>query len=232
MNKIVYEVPSLENQVSLFNYFLNLPNGFQQKIYSEYPNLATENLEDFTSKLYSEKQNELNTIKNTAQAQWNNIEDEILKIFSEILDKNWNNIPVHGDISLVPISTRDLEKREFTVFFKKNIHHILKTTTHEIFHFIYFDKWNDIFPNAKLEECDYPSPIWALSEIALPIMLNNTKIPEILGIPFDNYSMFENKIFNGENITEHIQNLYIENSLEDFFKDGKEYIEEYFKFTL
>lgn len=232
MNRIIYEVPTLENQISLFKYFLNLPNGFQQKIYSEYPNLNTQNLDEIISKQYSEKHTELENIKNTAQVKWNNIEDEVLKTFSEILDKDWANIPVHGDISLVPISTRDLEKREFAIFFKKDINHILKTTTHEIFHFIYFDKWNDIFPNTKLEDCDYPNPTWALSEIALPLMLNKTKIVEILGIPFDNYSMFENKIFNGENIVEHIQKLYTKNNIEDFFKKGKEYIEEYFKSTL
>lgn len=231
MNKIIYEAPTLENQISLFKYFLNLPNGFQQKIYSEYPNLSTQSLEDFVSKLYLEKHPELEDIKNTAQVKWDDIEDEILKTFSEILDKDWNNILVHGDISLVPISTRDLKEREFTVFFKKDIPHILKTTTHEIFHFIYFDKCNDIFPNTKLEECDYPNPVWALSEISLPIMLNNTKIVDILGISFDNYSMFENKVFNGELIIEHIQKLYTENNLEDFFKKGKEYIEAYFLST-
>ena len=123
----------------------------------------------------------------------------------------------------------DLKEKRFDVYYKKNIKGILKSTTHELFHFIYFDKWLDIFPNTTIEEMDYPNPVWALSEIVLPMMLNNSEVKNILGTEFNNYPMFENEIFEGEKLVLHIENLYKENELENFVKKSSDYVLRYYE---
>jgi len=229
--KVIYEVPSLGQQISLFKYFVNINEKFRNNLYLEYPKLKDQDLEKHVRILYQTKKEELEDVKGNAQISWNIniIEEKILKEFSNILQREWELETIPGGISLIPFSIRDLEKKRFDVYYKKDILNILKTTTHELFHFIYFDKWQDIFPNTTIEEMDYPNPVWALSEIVLPIMLNNSKIKDILGIGFKNYSMFENEILEGEKVVLHIERIYKENELEVFLRKSHEYILRYYE---
>ena len=229
-NSIVkYEIPTVEKQISLFKYFLNLDERFKNNLYSEYPELRDQELETFVTSVYKMKDSELEEIKNNVQISWNKVEENILKEFPNILEKEWQLELISGGISLLPFSTRDLKEKRFDVFYKKDIPSILKTTTHELFHFIFFDKWKELFPNTTLEEMDYPNPIWALSEIVLPIMLNDSKVVDILGMKFNSYNMFDKDMFNGEKIVDHIQNRYRDNSLEEFLKESNEYIRMYYE---
>ena len=222
--KIIYEVPSLENQLSLFTYFLNLPEEFHQKIFTAYPRLKTDDSNDVIPEIYLQKLKSLEQIKQNIQKDWDNVSDSILTEFSTILEKEWNMENVTGGISLVPFSTRDLQKKRFDIFYKKDSRDILKTSIHEIFHFLYFEKWKEIFPNTTIEECDYPNPTWILSEIALPIMLNSSKVINDLGMNFKNYTLFEKEIFQGENVMEHITRIYPKNSISDFLMESNTYI--------
>lgn len=228
-SRVVYEVPDVEKQISLFKYFLNINKKFQNSLYIEYPDLKRNDLNEFVKLLYHSKKNELESIKEEVQEGWNDVEEKVLEEFSNILHKEWTLEKIPGGISLLPFSTRDLKEKRFDVFYRKNIQSILKTTTHELFHFIYFDKWKEIFPNTSIEEMDYPNPIWALSEVALPIMLNNSKVKDILGIEFKDYPMFENEMYEGESIVLHIKKIYEENLVEDFLKKSYEYILRYYK---
>lgn len=227
-SRIIYEVPKLEKQIYLFKYFLNIDEKFKNSLYLEYPELKQQKLEDYVTTLYQSKKGELESIKNITQQSWDRVEKNILHEFSNILQKEWNIEIVPGGLSLLPFSTRDLREIRFDVYYKKDTGRILKTTTHEIFHFLYFDKWLELYPNTTLKNMDYPSSTWALSEIVLPIMLNSTKVVDILGIEFKNYSMFENDMFNGENIVDHLTKIYENNSLEDFFLEATQYIEDYY----
>lgn len=223
-SRVVYEVPDLEKQISLFKYFIDLNEKFRNSLYLEYPNLKEDELNDAVSSIYQSRENELRKVREEAQRKWDEVEEKVLKEFSNILQKEWKLETIPGGISLLPFSTRDLKEKRFDVYFKKDIQSILKTTTHELFHFIYFDKWKEIFPNTSIEEMDYPNPTWALSEIALPIMLNNSKVKNILGIEFKSYPMFENEEYEGESIVLHIKKIYQENGIEDFLKKSYEYI--------
>ena len=228
-SRVVYEVPDLEKQISLFKYFIDLNEKFRNSLYLEYPNLKEDELNDAVSSIYQSRENELRKVREEAQRKWDEVEEKVLKEFSNILQKEWKLETIPGGISLLPFSTRDLKEKRFDVYFKKDIQSILKTTTHELFHFIYFDKWKEIFPNTSIEEMDYPNPTWALSEIALPIMLNNSKVKNILGIEFKSYPMFENEEYEGESIVLHIKKIYQENGIEDFLKKSYEYILKYYK---
>ncbi len=226
---VKYEVPRVEKQISLFKYFLEVDEKFRNALYLEYPGLKEQKLEIYVTTLYQSKGRKLKGIRDEAQESWNKIEGNILTEFTNILHKDWDIKTIPGGISLLPFSTRDLKEKRFDVYYKKDIQGILKTTTHELFHFIFFDKWKDIFPNTTIEEMDYPNPIWALSEIALPIMLNNSNVVNILDNTFKNYGMFENEVFNGGKIICHIEDLYKSNGVEDFLQQSSEYITTYYE---
>jgi len=228
-SRVIYEIPDLEKQISLFEYFLGLNEKFRNSLYIEYPDLKDNDLNEFVRSLYQTKKNEVVSIKEDAQENWVDVEEKVLGEFSKILQKEWKLESIPGGISFLPLSTRDLKEKRFDVYFKKDIPSILKTTTHELFHFIYFDKWKDIFSDTSTEKMDYPNPTWALSEIALPIILNNSKVKDILGMEFKDYPMFENEKYDGESIVLHIQKIYGENGVEDFLKESYEYILKYYE---
>ena len=228
-SKVVYEVSDLEKQISLFKYFINLDEKFKNNLYFEFPDLKNNDLKEFVKSVYQAKRDELENVKQEAQENWDKIEGKILKEFSNILQREWELEKIPVGISLLPFSTRDLEEKRVDIYYKKDIQSVLKTTTHELFHFIYFNKWKEIFPDITIEEMDYPSPAWALSEIVLPIMLNNSKIKNILGMEFKNYSMFENEMYEDKNIVFHIRKMYEDNEIEDFLRKSYEYILKYYE---
>ena len=228
-SKVIYEVPEIEKQISLFKYFLELDEKFKNTLYLEYPQLKSQELSIVVNSIYDSRRKELEYQVEASQHGWNKIEEEIIKEFTKILHKDWSLETIPAGISLLSFSTRDLKEKRFNVYYKKDIKGILKTTTHELFHFIYFDKWLDIFPNTTIEEMDYPNPVWALSEIVLPIMLNNSEVKNILGTEFNNYPMFENEEFEGEKLVLHIENLYKGNELENFLKKSSDYFLRYYE---
>lgn len=228
-SKVIYEVSNLEKQISLFTYFINLDEKFKNSLYFEFPDLKNNDLNEFVKSIYQAKRDELENVKQEAQENWDKIEGEILKEFSNILQRKWELETINIGISLLPFSTRDLEEKRIDIYYKKDIQGILKTTTHELFHFIYFEKWRELFPDTTIKEMDYPNPVWALSEVVLPIMLNNSKVKDILGMEFKNYSMFENEMYEDENILFHIRKMYEDNGIGDFLRKAYEYILKYYE---
>lgn len=50
---------------------------------------------------------------------------------------------------------------------------------HEILHFIYFEKWKQIFPQTNEKEFECPGLVWELSEMVPPIVLSDERMQKI-----------------------------------------------------
>lgn len=98
-------------------------------------------------------------------------------------------------------------------------------TTHELLHFIYFEKWKSTFPKDDISKFEAPNEIWKLSELMPEIILNDKKIQQIFSYPFSTYKEYHNFSVNGKSVSKELQKIY-ENrkNFSDFLKKSRKFV--------
>jgi len=176
------------------------------------------------------KESELFKIQNKFQKEWEKIEPKIMLSLSEINETFWFTNPkeIIALVSLNPICPRDIKNKNFNVFYKQSIEEMKDTCIHELLHFIYFKKWKEVFPHSKEKEFDNPYLVWKLSEIVIPIILNEKRIQKIFEHKFKGYNEFEQIKIKGKLIRDSLQELYEDKeNFEDFLKKSYAFIKKH-----
>lgn len=195
---------------------------WSESIYTEWPELKKQ-LSDKSDR--SERDHIINIFFQTAfkdnqdllldnakqfQSNWNQVNDDLMKALTEIMEIEWgqNFDKFTARLSFNPICPRYLKEHQFDVFYKSNPERVRGTIIHELSHFLYFEKWKEVFPDSLEKEFDYPHLTWQLSEMVPRILLNNKQIRSIHNIEFFSYGIYENMDIEGKPLLEHLQNLY------------------------
>jgi len=169
--------------------------------------------ENFFMNLYNSKLPELEKISKNFQKEWP--ED------SKVL-KAW--------ISLNPICPRFLDQRAFDIYWKFSLDKMKTIALHEILHFIWFEKWKEIFPNYDKKEFESPHLVWKLSEMVPLAVLSDNSIQEIFKHEPSVYNEWKSKQINGKPLLDHLQTIYDDKkSFEDFVKKSWEFVREHEK---
>lgn len=174
-------------------------------------------IKDYVESWFKEKENlkKFEEKKEEIEKHWKKIHTKFINSTLNILKlkrvkrRNFTCI-----ISINPICPKDLKKNTFSIFYDYGIKDILVIIAHEIFHFYYFDKWEETFPNSNKKTFDGPHIIWYLSEILDPLILNTPKIQKILKRKAPNYKEYEKFKIKGKSLIEYFEYLY-----EDFDKN-------------
>jgi hypothetical protein len=114
---------------------------------------------------------------------WKKRERAILRELSRIIETDWpkKRKTITADLSINPICPRFLKTWSFSLsVFPKKPSEAMMIIMHEICHFLYFKKWKEVFPNANPRTFESPHPVWHLSELVAPIVLNDPGIEGIL----------------------------------------------------
>jgi len=177
----------------------------------------------FGEKHKKDLQNKLKNYKKEFEKIAYKIVSEFKKILElDAIKLNKTNIL----ISLSPINPYDLEKKEFSVYWNFLIKDMIAISIHELFHLLYFEKWKEIFPKTEIKDFKPPSLIWHLSELIVPIILNDKKIQEIFEYNHRSYEEYNKLKINNESINEIILNLYKNR------KDFSSFIKEAYKIMI
>jgi hypothetical protein len=121
--------------------------------------------------------------KDAIQDDWGVIGDEFLEILSKHFETEWprDKRMITGYISIMPIFPRFLDKFSFCVSYKRNTAQARETIAHEIIHFLWFKKWEEVFPEIARNQYESPHLTWRLSEIMDPIILHcHPRIKELI----------------------------------------------------
>ena len=194
--KVKFKVAKPREIIPLINYFVNPKKSdwdWSNQIFNKYPELKKklskvkdkERRKKIT-KVFFEKQQKkelktLNNVREKFQKAWDEINDEVMIALSEIVGQKWpkNAEKITARISLNPICLRYIKSRTFDIYYKSSIDTLKAISIHEIFHFIYFEKWKKLFPKTPEKKFNFPYLVWALSEMVPPIVLSNEKIQKI-----------------------------------------------------
>lgn len=121
--------------------------------------------------------------KEKYQKEWRKTEKEYFEKLSEIMEINWpkNRKVIKAMISINPICPRFLNDWSFSIFYNyKKISHAMEVIIHESCHFLYFEKWEKLYPKTNNKKFESPYLEWHLSEIVAPIILNDVRIQKLL----------------------------------------------------
>lgn len=240
--KVKFEVAPLEHYIKHVCHFLNPGRGdwdWSNIILKNYPKLK-EKLRKIKAKkqrnktTYNffremEKNKKLEFIKNKKKfkKEWGKINDKVMRTLSVIVETKWpkNSVEITCFLTLNPICPRDIKKRTFDLFYKSNIWKMKAISLHEILHFIYFEKWKQIFPKTKEREFEAPHLIWFLSEMVPPSIQKDRKIQKIFKHKPLVYKELEKCKINGKPLLKHIQEFY------DKRKDFADFLKQSWKFV-
>jgi hypothetical protein len=157
------------------------------------------------------------------EQEWQKIEKEFFTELSNIIQINWpaNKKNIKAMTSINPICPRFLDEWSFTLFFNyKKTTHAMETIMHESCHFLYFEKWQQIYPAMDAEKFESPHIEWHLSEIVAPIILNDKRIQKLLK---------QQAFFYEEHQKIKIENKAVPDYFTQLYKKEKENFEKFLK---
>jgi hypothetical protein len=245
--KIKVGVKPLEEDVDLTSRFL-FPRGgewdWSEIVYQNYPELkaGVQGVEGFPQKKARAEdvlreiaiQDKGIMLKKAAdfQGEWVKINDPVMEALSEIVELKWpqGHEIIKTRISLNPICSRFIESKIFDLFYAMKLQEMQSFAIHEISHFIYFEKWKQVFPETSQEEFDEPHLIWKLSEMVPGIILNDKRIQEVFKWQFRSYQEFEELKIEGKFLLEYLRDFYQKREgFEDFLKKSYQFVLEHQK---
>jgi hypothetical protein len=236
--QLKYRASTLDQSVGSIHGFLNPYKNewdWSDIIYKSYPDLeplikAIKKVsdrkqieEDYFKKFVTDNRINLKDIAGIFQASWDKNGKEIFEILAEIVEIDWAEIPseIVASVSLNPINPRFIKSSTFDIFYGSSSERAKSTTIHEIFHFIYFKKWREIFPKTKEREFDAPCLVWHLSEMIPGIVLNDDRLQEVFKHKFHSYDVYEGAVIDGKLLLSSLQNFYDERKdFDDFLKNS------------
>jgi hypothetical protein len=233
------EIP-IEIEIDVFNYFLFKDKwGWSEKIFKIHPELKE------SLKLKSKKQRisfikkyikkirricnkSINVNKKKYKKNWEKIEKDFLIALSELINKEWpqDKGEIKAMMSINIISPRFLDDWSFSIYNNyDNNFSVIKVITHEIVHFLYFEKWKEIYPKMNQKKFNNPNIEWHLSEILAPIILNDKKIKRITGVKPIEYKEYKKIKINNKEVSKFFGDLYKKyqkqnRSFEEFLRES------------
>ncbi|MGC8571919.1 MAG: hypothetical protein ACP5RI_01835 [Candidatus Micrarchaeia archaeon] len=168
--------------------------------------------EEFVEKVYSEKINEIIDSKNKLQESWAKVNDRVIERLAEIMQISWPDKKGVGIMTINKICPRSLKNWDFYVSYFLDVEKQKGIVLHEITHFLYFEKWKQIFPNYKEKDFEAFSLIWELSEILVEPIDRDDELVSLVPATAKAYKRYyTTKINDKENIITHFSELYNRN---------------------
>lgn len=215
---------------------------WKDALFSFYPQLDRERMDRLSraeqaeylrkalSGVYRELVPELEEKKEAYQACWEEncreVEEALGDVFRMPLAKRFQNI--RANITLNPICPRFLKERTFDLFYRNSPGGALGMSLHEIVHFLWFDRWSNIFHDDPAEY-EAPHLKWIFSEMAVKPVLGDPRLA--IRNPYypDDcvYEYFGTMSVEGRPILETMEELFSGRSIEQFMVEGYCYCREH-----
>ena len=240
--KIKFAFAGINETFNIIWHFINSKNRGPGKedILRRYPllkermqNSKEENkkkiVRDFFSKFEEKNKHIFEEVVKDFQKEWNNVNEKIMVALEAIHEIKWakKHKEFLARVTSNPICPRYLEKNTFDIYFAVNNQMMIKLILHELSHFIFFEKWKEIFPNTDKKEFELPHLLWKFSEIAPYAILSDEKIQEIFKHEPLVYGYWHKIEINKKPLTEIIKEIYQNrNNFEDFIRKSWKLIQD------
>ncbi len=231
LEELVYYAKIENSQNSPLNFYQFTLNLFPELKGKLKPNMSNKEiymiLDNEVKPTLQKLQEKTDEIKKY-QAIWNKVNNQIMKELEKQLNIKWpENETIICRVGLLPVCPRDIMGRTFNVNYGMNPENIISTTIHELCHFIYFEKWKQIYPNYSEEEFDRPHIAWYLSEAMIDPLINNEIFKKYTNDGLSSYTVFYETEIEGKSIIDTLRDYVNQNSIEKAIQMGYEFFKKH-----
>ncbi len=160
-------------------------------------------------------------------SHWNDIEFDIFRILYDIFEcEKIYKKDIIAEFSINSVCPRYLDRWSFDINYRKSIEEMVLTCIHEIIHFVWFEKWAELFENTSKEEFNAPSATWLLSEIVIDAIIKETELKKYCSEKQLAYKHFYDIHIDGVNVMEYFGNLFNSCDIREFMSEGYRYVVE------
>jgi hypothetical protein len=177
--EVRFELAPIELEAEYLHFFSRTERRFSavmNKIYPELEGIIEETknkdeailkCQEFAEKVVENNKEDIFKAKDMIQNDWSTVSDEFLETLAEHFQTEWprDKSTITGYISILPVFPRFLDKYSFCVGYRVKTALAREIIAHEIFHFLWFKKWKEVFPEIPEDQYESPHLTWRLSEI-------------------------------------------------------------------
>ena len=221
----IYDELNSNNQANTI-YFKNIYKeisniDFSKKDMNEISYILQKRLKNSWNKQMTNYEEKVNDFQNN----WNSINDEVMNDLSSRLNIKWTKdcSTIEARVGHLYYCPRDIKERVFTVRITDDIDNMRAVAIHEICHFLYFEKWKQLFNDYNEKHYNIPHIIWYLSEAIIDPLLNNETFTKYTNIEIPSYQQFYETKINNESIIDRLRKIMKDNSIEEAIKISYEY---------
>ena len=238
--QIKFIISEPEEYLDILEYFIVDCPVWRDKIFSTYPELkkkvegverdeSKEVLRRFFKNKHKKYLPVLEKVRKDFQESWDNINDEVMQALTEINEIEWDK-DFLARVTLNPVCPRYIEKNAFDLYFGMADKTMKTIVLHELYHFMFFKKFKEIFPSTDEREFESPHLIWKLSEILPIIVLNDKRLTKIFE-PQQEVLVYEDiqKLeINGRRVIDLFKDFYDKKKyFEDFIRKSYNFLKEH-----
>lgn len=168
------------------------------------------NIVKYVESIYKLRLKDIQASKQLLQTEWNKVHSEVMKRLEEIINIEWPDKSITGFMTINRICPRDLDNWWFFVDVFENIEAQKGICLHEITHFLFFEKWKQVFKNFDERDFNKPGLAWNLSEILVEPINEDPVLKKLVPNTAKAYERYYKTKINGENesIIEHFRKIY------------------------
>lgn len=234
---IVFRKMTLEENINLIKWAYFDDNGscdIHEFVLQYFPKLrelsknATEDevhkkIEEIVSQDYVEHSKHMDEEVERYNELWKDINDKYFTKISEYLNIKWpEKIDIiDASVGLTPTFPRHLDEHSFSLTTGMEEKSVIRVSAHETLHFIWMEKFKELFPKTKRREFDSPYYPWQYSEMVTDPILNSKEINAILHVKEESYDCYYEMEYEGKSIIEGLREIYSSSdSIENKIKKG------------
>jgi len=246
MPKVEFRPTTLDELTGYFSWSIlrTFPNNMLEQAKKFYPELSNVNLKADKEELQKEIKE---SIKDRYQEDlplneelvpqykeaWSKYNDKYMNAMEDYFNMKYPNAVFTATVGNYPSFPRNLINHTFGLAGYKNKliygpeyseRDLFSIVVHECSHFFFFKKCEEIFDNLDNVDCNNPSLLWHLSEMAIDPILNSEQVQSVFPYKYkanpncylpkkDNHLMMDD-----------IKNIFNNNSIEDAIKIGYQYL--------
>ena len=197
MPKVLFKKMSLEDNISFIKDIFNESDDELLSVHTFIIGLFPE-LENISDSMPLEEKNRLiekivtnyynnnsSNIDNDAERYnnvWNKYNDEFFKKLTEFFNMTWpeERDIVMATVGIIPVCPRYLDEFSFSVHNGITSEKLIETCAHELCHFLWFEKWKELYPECPRKEYETPYVAWQYSEAVVDPILEASGIKQLL----------------------------------------------------
>lgn len=239
--KIVFREMTLEENISIikWEYFeKDGPLSIHKRVVNQFQeldgldeNLSKEEIysiiEKVVTKYYIKNKDKIKDEVARYKEIWNQYNDIYFKELSTYLNIPWpaTHETIDAGVGLIPVFPRYLDSFSFSIGIDIDEIGVKSISAHETLHFLWFEKWKELYPNYIRREFDSPYNPWLYSEMVTDPILNSETLKQILDIDEKAYNSFY-EIKDGDSyMMDNLKEIYNSKlSIDEKIKKGYEYI--------